>query len=140
MFKFELGQQLKSREARDHFRAVLDAAEAGHPVIIRRKTPVVVMRRDVADAALAGSYVLSPKVSVAKNHVAMWVEGLPVHAEADAYDVAEEELLDALVDYAESWSRELRHAPNHAANEGYVRRVLMYAGDREELRRVVFDD
>lgn len=140
MPKFETGHQFKAREARDNLRDVLDAAEAGDAVVIRRRVPVVLLRRELTDKALAADYPLDPQVSLGDDHVAIWIDGLPVHAEEATYDEAEEALLDALVDYAELWSVELRHAPNHAGSAGYVRRVVMYAGDREELRRIVFDD
>jgi hypothetical protein len=65
---------------------------------------------------------------------------VPVHAVGADIDQAEEEFLDALIDYADLWMKELRHAPNHAKNEILVTRIAMFAGDREELRQVVFSE
>lgn len=137
---FEVGHQFKAREARDHLRAVLDAAEQGDAVVLRRDEPLVLLRRDVLDADLAARYPIEPQVSFTTVGVAMWIDGMPVHAEAGTYDEAEDAFLDALVDYASLWIEELRHAPNHRQHAGRVRRVAIYAGDREELRRAVFGD
>lgn len=80
------------------------------------------------------------KVSVTGHQTSMWIDGVPVHGVGDSYEEAEDDFLDALVSYAEEWVEELRYAPNHRANAPLVERVLMFAGDREELRRVVFDE
>ena len=82
------------------------------------------------------------------DHVRDWImlsstmdrADVPVHAIGNGLDEAEDEFLDALVDYAELWLSELRHAPNHRSNAPLVQRIVMYAGDRDELRRVVFGD
>jgi hypothetical protein len=140
MSRFEVGHQFKAREARDHLRAVLDAAERGETVVLRRDEPLVLLRRDVLDADLAERYPIEPQVSFREGGVAVWIDGMPVHAEAATYDEAEDAFLDALVDYAELWVDELRHAPNHRHHAGRVRRVAMYAGDRSELRRAVFGE
>lgn len=137
---FEVGHQFKAREARDHLRAVLDAAERGDTVVLRRNQPLVLLRRDVLDADLAERYPIEAQVSFTDSGVAIWIDAMPVHAEAATYGAAEEAFLDALIDYASLWVDELRHAPNHRQHAGRVRRVAMYAGDRDELRRAVFGD
>ncbi len=132
--------QFKAREARDHFRELMDRAEAGGVAVLRKNSTMVLVAREVLDSALAVQHPFDVSVSFVDGQTSMWVDGVPVHGVGDSYDQAEEDFLDALVDYAEAWVCELRFAPNHKANAGLVQRVLMYAGDREELRRVVFGD
>lgn len=137
---FALTHQFKAREARDHFKQLMDRAESGGVAVLRRNSAMVLVSRAVLDEALAARHPFDVNVSFADGQTSMWIDGLPVHGVADSYDEAEEDFLDALIDYAEAWVSELRFAPNHAANGGLVERVLMFAGDRDELRRVVFGD
>lgn len=140
MLSFETGHQFKAREARDHWASLLDAAEGGDAVVVRRKDAVVMLRREELDALLAERFPFEPQVSISRDSVAIWDPALPVHAEGPDYDAAEDAFLEALVDYASLWVEELRHAPNHKDHAGTVQRIAIYAGDREELRRVVFGD
>jgi Antitoxin of toxin-antitoxin, RelE / RelB, TA system len=137
---FEPTHQFKAREARDNWRQILDRAESGVVSVVRRGAPVVVAPRDVMARALASLYPFNVQVSVGPSQVSMWLEGMPVHAVGATYEEAEENFLDALLDYAELWVRELKSAPNHRDNEGLVTQVLMYGEDRDELRSVVFGD
>lgn len=137
---FSLTYQFKAREARDHFKELMDRAENGAVAVLRRNSAMVLVDRDVLDQALAARHPFDVKVSFTDGQTSMWIDGVPVHGVGDSYDEAEEDFLDALVDYAEAWVSELRFAPNHKANAGLVQRILMFAGDRDELRRVVFSD
>ena len=137
---FALTYQFKAREARDHFKELMDRAESGGVAVLRRNSAMVLVDRDLLDSALAAKHPFDVKVSFAHEQTSMWIEGLPVHGVGDSFDEAEQNFLDALVDYAVAWIEELRFAPNHRANAGLVERVLMFAGQREELRRVVFGD
>ncbi len=137
---FALTHQFKAREARDHFKELMDRAESGGVAVLRRNSTMVLVERDVLDAALAVQHPFDVNVSFSDGQTSMWIDGVPVHGVGDSYDEAEEDFLDALVDYAEAWVSELRLAPNHKANAGLVERVLMFAGERDELRRVVFGE
>lgn len=137
---FALTHQFKAREARDHFKELMDRAENGGVAVLRRNSAMVLVDRDLFDSALAAKHPFDVKVNLADGQTSMWMDGIPVHGVGDSYDEAEEDFLNALVDYAEAWIQELRFAPNHRANGGLVERVLMYAGERDELRRVVFGD
>jgi prevent-host-death family protein len=138
--KFAFGHQFKAREARDQLKDVLDEAEKGGVVVVRRGSPVVVALRDDIDELVATVAPLDVKSAVTGGQFAFWLEGAPVHATAADLDAAEEQFLDALIDYADLWYHELRHAPNHAQNRYLALRVAIFAGEREELRRVVFGD
>ena len=137
---FALAHQFKAREARDHFKELMDRAESGGVAVLRRNSTMVLVERDVLDSALAAQHPFDVKVSFSDGQISMWIGRVPVHGVGESYDEAEEDFLDALVDYAETWVTELRFAPNHKTNAGLVKRVLMFAGDRDELRRVVFGD
>ncbi len=136
--KFELGHQFKAREARDQLKDVLDEAEHGGVAVIRRDKPVVLVLREHLDLLLEERVSLEVKSAVANGQIAFWLEDAPVHATGSDLDQAEEQFLDALVDYADLWFHELRHAPNHARHQYLALRVALYAGKREELRQVVF--
>lgn len=138
--KFEFGHQFKAREARDQLKDVLDEAERGGVAVVRREKPVVLVLRDEVDRLVASRAPFEVKGAVTGGQFAFWLEDVPVHAVGADLDDAEEQFLDALVDYADLWYQELRYAPNHAGNQWLALRVAMYAGDREELRRVVFGD
>lgn len=137
---FSLTHQFKAREARDHLSELMDRAENGGVAVLRRNSPMVIVEREVLDKALAAQCPFDVKASVTGGQTALWMDGFPVHGVGDSYDAAEDDFLDALVEYAEEWMQELRFAPNHRGNGPLVDRVLMYAGDPDELRRVVFGD
>ncbi|MHB8395283.1 MAG: hypothetical protein ACYDC5_12490 [Candidatus Dormibacteria bacterium] len=133
------GQQYGSRDARDNFSAVMQTAARGDLAVVRREQPVVLVRRDVYDAVLANAAPFNVLSSVREGQVTFWLDSVPVHGSGPSLEDAEDDFLDALIDYADLWTKELRHAPNHQGNGELVRRVAMYAEDRDELRRVVFD-
>jgi hypothetical protein len=137
---FEFGRQFKSREFRDHQKPVLEQVERGGVSVLLRSEALVVLRREMIDSILARHAKFLVKSSVAPDQIAFWLEDMPVHAVGVDLDQAEEEFLDALIDYADLWTKELRYAPNHAKNEDLVTRIAMFAGDREELRQVVFSE
>src|SRR5437764_9071920 len=129
--KFEFGHQFKAREARDQLKDVLDEAEQGGVAVVRREKPVVLVLRDDVDRVVAPKAPLEVKSAVTNGQFAFWLEDAPVHAVGTNLDDAEEQFLDALVDYADLWYQELRYAPNHAQHQYLALRVAMYAGDRE---------
>jgi hypothetical protein len=129
-----------SREARDHWKEILDIAESGSVAVVRRNAPVAVVSRQVLDDALAVGSPFNVQVSFFEGQVSMWIDGLPTHGAGDTLDEAEDDFLNALEDYADDWIDDLHRAPNHQAHGGRVRRILLCAGDRDLLRRVVFDE
>ena len=94
--------------------------------------------RDALEAALAQVGPFPVQVSFFEDQVSMWVDGLPVDAGGASLEEAEDGLLDALLDYADTWVEALRFAPNHQKNAGYVLRVLLASDDREHLHQIVF--
>ena len=137
---FEFAHQFKSREFRDNQKPVLEQVERGGVSVLLRSEALVVLRRAMIDSILAKEAKFLVKSSVDTDQVALWLEELPVHAVGADLGQAEEEFLDALIDYADLWTKELRYAPNHVKNENLVTRIAMFAGNREELRQVVFSE
>lgn len=122
-----------SREAREHFKELLDAADGGRPATIARGK-----RRVAAVDADRLVYFLikvhpSGAVAVAENDGwSVFIPGLPVAADGITLDEAVEEMVEALRDYAEDWVDRLHAAPNHADNWGLVQ-IVGLASD-EQLR------
>lgn len=71
--------------------------------------------------------------------VAAWIRSFPVHAEGDSIDEALSNLARALIDYASTWEKHLRGAPNHAQNVAHVRRVQL-AGTQAAVREMLEAD
>ncbi|MHB8318890.1 MAG: prevent-host-death protein [Acidimicrobiales bacterium] len=132
--------EFKAREAREHWKDILDLAESGAVAVVCRNSPVAVVDRQVLDDALARSHPFDVQVSIGKGRVSMWIDGLSVHGDGATLAEAEEDFLDALLDYAQAWVDELHVAPNHRDHGGLVRRVLLSGGNRELLRKAIFDE
>lgn len=136
----DIGHEYGSRDARDHLKDVLDQAESGGVVVIRRRSPVVVISRDAALDALRAAAPVPVLSSVVAGQFSFWVDGAPIHASGDDLDRAEEAFLDALVDYAQLWFDQLSSAPNHTQHQRLALLVAMCAADRDQLRLVIFGD
>lgn len=122
-----------AREGREHFKAILDAADDGLPVTVNRDS-----RRIAAlDADRLVHFLMSVRQAnaqvVAENDGwSIFLPGLPISADGATLEEAAEEMIAALRDYADAWAERLRHAPNHAENWGLVQ-IVSLASD-EELR------
>ncbi|MFA5786247.1 MAG: hypothetical protein WDA71_04550 [Actinomycetota bacterium] len=127
--------------ARKDFSGLYDRVEKGQTVVVERRgsPPLAMVDAQEQAALLARVCPFSVQVRVGRDHVAMWVEGLPLHAQAKDLDSATTELAEELVDYAEDWVRELRHAPNHRKALGFVRRIEL-AGSVEAVREMLIAD
>jgi hypothetical protein len=122
-----------AREAREHFKDILDAADEGRPATVTRDA----RRVAAVDADRLVHFLTSIRPSgaqaVAENDGwSLFIPGLPVAADGATLDDAVEEMIDALRDYAEAWVERLRLAPNHADNWGLVQ-IVALASD-EQLR------
>jgi hypothetical protein len=118
--------------ARERLKDVLDAAENGE---------IVTVRRDAATAAVLDAgrlrHFLASVVPPCVHLVAeadgwsAFIPGLPIAAAAADYNDVINDVLDALREYAEDWPR-LQHAPNHRVNWGLVQ--LIKLSDDDQLR------
>jgi predicted RNase H-like HicB family nuclease len=121
-------------EARAKFKDVLDAAESGVTVTIRRDSA----RSSVVDTerlrhTLAMLVVPDAQVFSEGGEWGAFVPGVPsVSATGDTLDELLDDLVVAARDYAEAWNDHLRHAPNHVENWGFVQVVTL--SDDDQLR------
>lgn len=122
-----------AREAREHFKEILDAADDGRPATVTRDA----RRVAAVDADRLVHFLTRVRPSgaqvVAENDGwSLFIPGLPVAADGATLDEAAEEMIDALRDYAEEWADHLRLAPNHRENWGIVQIVALSSD--EQLR------
>ena len=120
-------------EARAHFRALIDAAEAGIPATVRRDS----RRAAVVDADRLRHFLVSvhPARADVVAEAGGWsvmLPGLPIAAEGETFDEAVDEMVSALREYVEDWADHLRHAPNHEQNWGLIQIIDLSSDD--ELR------
>lgn len=119
------------REAREHFKDLLDAADEGRPATVTRDT----RRVAAVDADRLVHFLtrLHPSGARAQADGAGWsihLPGTPVAADGATVEEAVEEMIDALRDYAEAWTERLRLAPNHTDNWGLVQIITLASDDQ----------
>ncbi|MDQ3643314.1 MAG: prevent-host-death protein [Actinomycetota bacterium] len=117
--------------ARSNLRSLLDAAHAGQVTTLARDRE----RYAVVDAGILrdGLTRLLPSRAVVTAEGGGWsavMPGLPVAGDGDTFDVAVDDLIDALRDYAEDWNERLLHAPNHRGNWVLVQLVELSTDDQ----------
>ena len=114
--------------ARAHLKEIYDSAERHVPAVVRREddAPVAVVRRDDLHRALRALCPLDPQVRFADDgHVSLWLDGLPVSAQAGDLSAVERGLIEALRDYADVWVEDLSRYPHHEDAWGVVNLVLL---------------
>jgi hypothetical protein len=114
------------KESRDHLSEVLDAAQDGLLVSLRRgrshrevragsvavvKTSVL---RDLLERVAADSVEVAYNADDDLHTVGL--SGLPLAAEGETLSDAFDDLVDEIREYCEDWVSRLRFAPNHEGN------------------------
>lgn len=136
-----MNDRFKFSDARREFSSVYDRVSRDGAIVVveRRGSPAVAMvPLDQLRADLAALYRFASEVLFEDDgSVSIWLPELAVYGRGDDLDDAIDDLLDEVEDYVEDWHDHLRHAPNHAARIGWVRRIEL-AEDRDELRRMLF--
>lgn len=127
--------------ARREFSSLYDRVERGAIAVVRRRgsKPVVIVDAEEQERLLARHFRFAVQVRVGEDSVAMWVEDLPLHAQADDFESATQELAQELIQYAEDWESQFRFASNHKDAWGFVRRIEL-AGSREAVRDMLIAD
>jgi predicted RNase H-like HicB family nuclease len=120
-------------EARAHFSALIDAAEAGVPATVRRDR----RRAAVVDAERLRHFLVTVRPARAEvvaegDGWSVLLPGLPIAADGETFEEALDEMVVALREYAEDWADHLRHAPNHEQNWSLVQ-IIDLSSD-EQLR------
>jgi len=117
-------------EARGHFKDVLDAAERGRPVLVRRDgSESAVVDASRLRSALARLCRRAQVVPEAGGW-SVFISGVPVAADGATFDEALEEFVAALREYAEDWQGHLGDAPNHRDNWSLVQLVSLSDDDQ----------
>jgi hypothetical protein len=132
---------MKFTEARSRFSHLYSRVREGGVEVIERnqgRDVALVNAREYGEL-LREKAPFRVEVRFGDGYVAMWIKGLPVHAEEPTIGEALDELTSALIDYAATWEKNLRHAPNHAGNRDFVRRV-QFAGSQEAIRAMLEQD
>ena len=63
---------------------------------------------------------VSLTISQSESSVAIWIDGVPISAEAITFGAAVQNFVDALKDYALMWQEDLRFFENHRENDELV--------------------
>lgn len=120
-----------SSEARQHWREVLDAAQDGKAVIVRRDEAVVAvldakrLRHFLASVVPSGA-VLVPE----DDRFSIYLKDQPIAADGGTLDEAVEEMIRALRTYAVAWHDVLGSALNHRDNWGLVQLIDLSTDDQ----------
>lgn len=119
-------------EARRQLPSLLDKAQRGRWQLVgrRNRREVILADADEIGTLLGVAYRFHPEVMINEDEASVWLPELNTHAVGSTVDEALNELADVMLEYAEDWEDDLRHAPNHRDNVGYVRRIEL-AGDVE---------
>jgi antitoxin (DNA-binding transcriptional repressor) of toxin-antitoxin stability system len=111
-------------EARAHFSALIDAAEAGVPATVQRdKRRAAVVDADRLRHFLVNVHPARAEAVAEGGGWSVLLPGLPIAADGETFDEALEEMVWALREYAEDWADHLRHASNHEHNWGLVQLI-----------------
>jgi antitoxin (DNA-binding transcriptional repressor) of toxin-antitoxin stability system len=111
-----------AREAREHFKDLLDAADEGLPTTVTRdKRRIAAVDADRLVYFLTRLHPSGDRAAAESTGWSIHLPGIPVAADGATVEEAVEEMIDALRDYAEAWAERLRLAPNHADNWGSCR-------------------
>jgi predicted RNase H-like HicB family nuclease len=111
--------------ARKGLQSILDSAEAGMPVRVRRhQNRVAVVDADRLRHLLTS---LGSRAEIVSEDGAwsLFFPGLPIAAEGDSVEEAVDDAVLALREYAEDWVDRLHVAPNHTDNWGLVQLVSL---------------
>lgn len=121
-------------DGRAHLKELLDAAKEGRVATLKRDASTAVA---VVDSARMRHFLSSvvPSRAKAVNEAGGWsvfIPGLPIAADANTFDDAIADMVEALREYADDWQDHLRVAPNHSHNWGLVQ--LIELSSDEQLR------
>ena len=118
---------------------VADEVERGESVVItRRGSRFLLWKVEDAREALSRCYRFSPEVFFSESGVSIWLPELAVQGEGETLEKAQDDLIDAVIEYVEDWAEELRNYPDHADKAGWVHRLALTEGPGD-LRETLFE-
>jgi len=86
---------------------------------------------------LAAAFPFAPQVFAEKTGVEIWLPELEVYGQGSTLAEAQDDLIEAALDFVDAWEAELRAAPNPRGKSGHARR-LQLAHDRARVAEVLF--
>lgn len=112
--------------ARQNFKDLLDAAQAGIPsAVTRDRHQLAVVDGEQLREVLQRAQPSRAQASPEAEGWSITLPGLPIAADGDTFDDALADAVAALREYAEDWTDRLRIAPNHAGNWALVQLVTL---------------
>jgi len=112
---------------------VLDAAHEGLiTTVVRENERFVVVAADSLRRELSRLLPSRAAVVAEGGGWSTVLPGVPVHADAETFDEAIDDLINALREYAEDWNTRLHQAPNHQHQRSLVE--LVELSDDVQLR------
>ena len=119
--------------ARANLRSVLDAAHEGLiTTVVRENERFVVVAADSLRRELSRLLPSRAAVVAEGGGWSAVLPGVPVHGDAETFDEAIDDLIEALREYAEDWNTRLHRAPNHQHQRSIVE--LVELSDDAQLR------
>ncbi len=108
-------QYLSYTDTRSHLREVLNTAEAGLPIGIRRHDSLVSLIESgrLREILMHSRRLPRPEAVAEAGGWSVLLPGTPVAADGADLDEAVDEFVSALREYTEDWQARLRFAPNH---------------------------
>ncbi len=125
--------------ARKDFSTLVERASRGEWQLVGRRARAEVVLADAAEIAelLAAAFPFAPQVFAQKTAVEIWLPELEVYGQGSTLAEAQDDLVEAALDFVDAWEAELRAAPNQRQKRGHVRRVQL-AGDRARVADALF--
>ncbi len=108
-------QYLSYTDTRSHLREVLDTAEAGLPIGIRRHDKFVALIESgrLREILMDSRRLRRPEAVAEAGGWSVFLPGTPIAADGTDLDEAVDEFIYAVREYADDWLARLRFAPNH---------------------------
>src|SRR5665648_36467 len=126
-------------EARKDFSTLVERASRGEWQLVGRRARAEVVLVDAAEIAelLAAAFPFAPEVFVEESAVEIWLPELEVYGQGSTLAEAQDDLVEAALDFVDVWDAELRGAPNQRHKSGHARRVQL-AHDQARVAEVLF--
>ena len=126
-------------EARKDFSTLVEQASRGEWQLVGRRGRAEVLLADAAEIAelLAAAFPFAPEVFVEESGVEIWLPELEVYGQGSTLAQAQDDLVEAALDFVDAWEAQLRAAPNQRHKSGHARR-LQLAHDRADVATVLF--
>ena len=126
-------------EARKDFSTLVEQASRGEWQLVGRRGRAEVLLADAAEIAelLAAAFPFAPEVFVEESGVEIWLPELEVYGQGSTLAQAQDDLVEAALDFVDAWEAQLRAAPNQRHKSGHARRQQL-VHDRADVAEALF--